>query len=157
VNRASAIAAVTTLLFSGVVAAAAVETATTSTNASRAVSAERLVNADAEPGNWMTHGRTYSEQRFSPLQQINDKNVKDMGLAWHFDFGTKRGLEATPLVIDGVMYVTGNWSVVYAVDARTGKQLWTYDPQVDRTWAVHLCCDVVNRGVAASPVWRSST
>jgi quinohemoprotein ethanol dehydrogenase len=116
---------------------------------SRPITAERIVKADDEPGNWMTHGRTYSEQRFSPLDKINDKNVKDMALAWHFDFGTKRGLEATPLVIDGVMYVTGNWSVVHAVDAKTGKPLWKYDPQVDRAWAVHLCCDVVNRGVAA--------
>jgi len=113
------------------------------------VTAQRILKADEEPGNWLTHGRTYSEQRFSPLDQISDKNVKDMGLAWHFDFGTNRGLEATPLVIDGVMYATGNWSVVYAVDARTGEPLWQFDPQVDRAWAVHLCCDVINRGVAA--------
>ena len=113
------------------------------------ITARRIIEADQEPGNWLTHGRTYSEQRFSPLHQINDKNVKDMGLAWHFDFGTNRGLEATPLVIDGVMYATGNWSVVHAVDAKTGKPLWKYDPQVDRAWAVHLCCDVINRGVAA--------
>jgi PQQ-dependent dehydrogenase (methanol/ethanol family) len=113
------------------------------------VTAKRIIEADKEPGNWLTHGRTYSEQRFSPLEQVNDKNVKDLGLAWHFDFGTNRGLEATPLVIDGVMYVTGNWSVVQAVDAKTGKPLWSYDPQVDRAWAKHICCDVVNRGVAA--------
>jgi len=117
--------------------------------ASRTVTAQRIIKADEEPGNWLTHGRTYSEQRFSPLEQINDGNVKNLGLAWHFDFDTNRGLEATPLVIDGVMYATGNWSVVYAVDARNGKPLWQYDPQVDRAWAVHLCCDVVNRGVAA--------
>ena len=135
-------------LILSVLAFAAVAETTTGDTAS-AVTAERIVNADKEPGNWMTHGRTYSEQRFSPLKQINDKNVEQMGLAWHFDFGTKRGLEATPLVIDGVMYVTGNWSVVYAVDAKSGKHLWTYDPKVDRAWAVHLCCDVVNRGVAA--------
>jgi len=113
------------------------------------VTAQRIVNADKEPGNWLTHGRTYSEQRFSPLKQINDQNVGQLGLAWHYDFGTKRGLEATPLVIDGVMYVTGNWSVVHALDAKTGKHLWQYDPEVDPAWAPHLCCDVVNRGVAA--------
>lgn len=117
--------------------------------ASRPVTAQRILKADEEPGNWLTHGRTYSEQRFSPLDQINDKNVSDMGLAWHFDFGTNRGLEATPLVVDGVMYATGNWSTVFAVDARTGEPLWQFDPQVDRAWAVHLCCDVINRGVAA--------
>jgi quinohemoprotein ethanol dehydrogenase len=115
----------------------------------RPVNGERIINADEEPGNWLTHGRTYGEQRFSPLDQINDKNVNELGLAWHFDFGTKRALEATPLVIDGVMYATGNWSVVYAVDARTGKELWKYDPEVDRGRSKHLCCDVVNRGVAA--------
>jgi quinohemoprotein ethanol dehydrogenase len=113
------------------------------------VTAGRIIKADEDPGNWLTHGRTYSEQRFSPLDQINDENVKDLGLAWHFDFGTNRGLEATPLVIDGVMYATGNWSVVHAVDARTGEPLWQYDPEVDRAWAIHLCCDVINRGVAA--------
>ena len=113
------------------------------------VTAERIIHADREPGNWLTHGRTYSEQRFSPLKQINDRNVGDLGLAWHYDFGTRRGLEATPLVIDGVMYVTGNWSVVHALDARTGRPLWQFDPEVDPAWAVHLCCDVVNRGVAA--------
>ena len=113
------------------------------------VTAERIIHADKEPGNWLTHGRTYSEQRFSPLKQINDENVGDLGLAWHYDFGTKRGLEATPLVIDGVMYVTGNWSVVHAVDANNGRPLWQYDPEVDPAWAHRLCCDVVNRGVAA--------
>ena len=113
------------------------------------VTAERIIHADKEPGNWLTHGRTYSEQRFSPLTQINDQTVGNLGLAWHYDFGTNRGLEATPLVIDGVMYVTGNWSVVHAVDARNGRPLWQFDPEVDRAWAPRLCCDVVNRGVAA--------
>jgi glucose dehydrogenase len=120
-----------------------------SSPASAPVTARRIVNADKEPGNWLTHGRTYSEQRFSPLKQINDQNVGELGLAWHYDFGTKRGLEATPLVIDGVMYVTGNWSVVHALDAKTGEHLWQFDPEVDPAWAPHLCCDVVNRGVAA--------
>lgn len=141
------VCAVLMTLFSGLASGNTLETARTDTG--QGVTGARIVNADKEPGNWLTHGRTYSEQRFSPLNKVNDKNVGELGLAWHFDFGTKRGLEATPLVIDGVMYLTGNWSVVYAVDAKTGKQLWTYDPQVDRAWAAHLCCDVVNRGVAA--------
>ena len=63
--------------------------------------AERIVNADDEPGNWLAHGRTYDEQRFSPLDQITTDNVADLGLAWYFDTGTDRGLEASPIVVDG--------------------------------------------------------
>ncbi|MBV9609081.1 MAG: PQQ-dependent dehydrogenase, methanol/ethanol family [Acidobacteria bacterium] len=114
-----------------------------------AVDAERLINADREPGNWMTHGRTYSEQRFSPLKQINDQNVGQLGLAWFYDLDTNRGQESTPLVIDGVMYFTTAWSKVVALNAATGTVMWTYDPQVPGAWGVNACCDVVNRGVAA--------
>ena len=113
------------------------------------VSGERIIAADSEPGSWLTHGRNYAEDRMSPLTQINKANIKDLGLAWHFDTGTSRGLEASPLVIDGVIYSTGSWSKVFANDARTGQLLWSYDPQVPRAWGVNACCDVVNRGVAA--------
>ena len=119
--------------------------------ADAAIDHARLVAANAEQGNWLAHGRTYDEKRFSPLTQINDQNAQQLGLAWHYDTGHNRGLEATPIVINGVIYSTGNWSVVYANDARTGELLWQYDPQVDKSWAVHACCDVVNRGVA---VWN---
>ncbi len=115
------------------------------------VNGKRIQQADREPGEWMSHGRTYDEQRYSPLKRISDSNVSDMGLAWSFDLDTKRGIEATSLVIDGVMYTTGAWSIVHALDARTGKLLWTYDPEVPKAKAEHTCCDVVNRGVAA---WR---
>ncbi|MBZ5643818.1 MAG: PQQ-dependent dehydrogenase, methanol/ethanol family [Acidobacteriia bacterium] len=108
----------------------------------------RIANADREPGNWLSHGRTYNEQRFSPLKVINDKNVTRMGLAWHYDLDTRRGQEATPLVVDGVMYFSTAWSKVVALQAATGKPLWTYDPKVPPEWAVNACCDVVNRGVA---------
>lgn len=94
------------------------------------------------------HGGSYDEQCFSPLKQINDKNVAKLGLVWSHEFGTARGLEATPLVAKGVIYTTGEWSVVYAIDARTGQLLWTYDPKVPRSRALFICCDVVNRGVA---------
>jgi len=57
-------------------------------------------------------------------------------------------LEGTPLVKDGIIYATGNWSVVYAIDAKTGQVRWTYDPKVPRARAYFICCDVVNRGVA---------
>jgi quinohemoprotein ethanol dehydrogenase len=97
---------------------------------------------------WPSYGRDYYEQRFSPLKQVNTGNVNQLGLAWHFDTDYARGLEATPLIVDGVMYVTGNWSVVYAVDARTGDLLWRYDPEVPKAWGKMACCDVVNRGVA---------
>jgi quinohemoprotein ethanol dehydrogenase len=114
-----------------------------------AVDEARLVGAEREPGNWMSTGRTYSEQRYSPLDRINRDTVSRLGLAWSMDLDTTRGIEATPLVIDGVMYATGAWSVVYAIDARTGRLLWQYDPQVPREWGVYACCDVVNRGAAA--------
>ena len=113
------------------------------------VSGERIIAADSEPGSWLSHGRNYAEDRMSPLTQINKENIKDLGLAWYFDTDTSRGLEASPLVIDGVIYSTGSWSKVFANDARTGELLWSYDPQVPKAWGVNACCDVVNRGVAA--------
>src|SRR5216684_4426181 len=113
------------------------------------VDAASIVEADHDAGNWMTYGRTYSEQRFSPLSQISAGNVKQLGLAWYADLDTNRGQEATPLVIDGVLYVSTAWSMVKAYDAKTGRRLWSYDPAVPRVLGVRGCCDVVNRGVAA--------
>ena len=115
------------------------------------VDSSRLINADQQPGNWMSYGRTYSEQRFSPLNQINDQNVGQLALAWYVDLDTRRGQEATPVVVDGVMYFTTAWSKVFAVKAATGEKIWSYDPKVPPEWAVNACCDVVNRGVA---VWQ---
>src|SRR5216684_7430929 len=113
------------------------------------VDATRITKADQDPANWMTYGRTYSEQRFSPLVRIKVDNAKQLGLAWYADLDTDRGQEATPLVIDGVLYVSTAWSMVKAYDAATGKLLWSYDPQVPRELGVKGCCDVVSRGVAA--------
>ena len=104
--------------------------------------------AQQKSEDWASYGRDYYEQRFSPLDQINDKNAAQLGLAWQFETATDRGLEATPLVVDGVMYATGSWSVTYAIDARTGKQMWKYDPEVHRKYDNLACCDVVNRGAA---------
>jgi PQQ-dependent dehydrogenase (methanol/ethanol family) len=98
---------------------------------------------------WLSYGRTYDEQRFSPLKAINVDNAKDLGLAWSADFDTARGQEATPLVIDGKLYTTTAWSKVRAYDGATGKLLWEYDPKVPGPVAVKACCDVVNRGLAA--------
>jgi quinohemoprotein ethanol dehydrogenase len=115
------------------------------------VDEKRLVEAGKDTANWMSYGRTYDEQRYSPLTSINDKNVNGMGLAWSFDTDYNRGLEGTPLVVDGVMYSTGNWNIVYANNAATGELLWKFDPGVDKSRAVYACCDVVNRGAA---VWE---
>nr|WP_218042608.1 PQQ-dependent dehydrogenase, methanol/ethanol family [Steroidobacter gossypii] len=111
----------------------------------------RVVAADAEPQNWFTTGRTFSEERYSPLDRINVGNVQQLGFAWEYDLDTQRGLEATPVVVDGVLFTSSNWSKVYALDARSGRELWAFDPKVDGQWARNACCDVVNRGVA---VWQ---
>lgn len=97
----------------------------------------------------MSNGRTWSEQRFSPLTQIDDTNVGRLGLAWYADLNTYRGVEGTPLEIDGVLYNVSAWDVTTAYDATTGKVLWTYDPKVPLEWARLACCGPVSRGVAA--------
>jgi quinohemoprotein ethanol dehydrogenase len=110
----------------------------------------RLKAAEGEPGQWMSPGRTVGEQHFSPLKQIDAEHVKQLGLAWYYDLDSAhRGQESTPLEIDGVMYVTSAWSKVFALNAKTGAPLWTYDPKVPGQAAINACCDVVNRGVAA--------
>jgi PQQ-dependent dehydrogenase (methanol/ethanol family) len=131
--------------------AAAAADATPSAQAIRAavakVDGEAILAAPA--GDWLSHGRTYDEQRHSPLEQVDTDNVDELGLAWYADLDTTRGLESTPIVVDGVMFNTGTWSTVFAHDAVTGEQIWKYDPEVPREWGAYACCDVVNRGVAA--------
>lgn len=112
------------------------------------ITAQQIIAAD--PGNWLTYNRTYDEQRFSPLDQIDADNAGQLGLAWYADLDTARGQEATPLAIDGVLYTTTAWSMVKAYDGTTGQLLWSYDPQVPRARLVKACCDAVNRGLA---VW----
>src|SRR5690348_13432880 len=85
-----------------------------------------LKSAAAAPDQWLTIGRDYAETRFSPLKQIDSSNATRLGLAWSYDTGSLRGLEATPLVANGVMYATADWSNVFALDARTGKELWRW-------------------------------
>ena len=97
---------------------------------------------------WLTHGGNYQEDRYSSLNQINKSTIDSLGLVWSINFGTTRGLEATPLVVDGIMYLTGTWSMVYAIDVRKGKVIWTFDPEVPRAYGEKGCCGVVNRGVA---------
>lgn len=105
--------------------------------------------ANANTGkDWPSYGLDYAETRFSRLGQVNASNVKDLGLVWSYDLESTRGVEATPLVVNGIMYVTASWSIVHAIDVRTGKRLWTYDPKIDREAGYKGCCDVINRGVA---------
>ncbi len=111
------------------------------------VTAERL--RAQEPDQWLTSGRDAQGTYYSPLADINTGNVGQLGFAWDYGLGTSRGQESTPLVIDGVMYATSNFGRVYAVDAASGKELWTYDPHIDGQWARYACCDAVNRGLVA--------
>lgn len=109
---------------------------------------QRIKNADQEPGNWLAYGRSYEEQRFSPLEQVNRANVSRLDLEWVVDMRSTRALEATPIVVDGMMFLSSEWSRVHAFDAVTGEEIWFYDPKVPGEWARKACCDVVNRGVA---------
>ena len=118
-----------------------------------AVDSQRMRAADAEPGQWMSYSRTWDEQRFSPLKTINDNNVARLGLAWYADLNTFRGVQATPLFIDGVLYNVSVWNVVTAYDAKSGKVLWTFDPHVATQWARLACCGPSARGIAA---WNGS-
>jgi len=116
---------------------------------SRGVDGARIEAAD--PSEWLSYGRTYDEQRFSPLKQVDTATVGKLGVAWWAEFDTDRGQEATPLVADGVLYTTTAWSKVAAFDAKTGKPLWKYDPKVPGEAGFNACCDVVNRGAA---LWK---
>ena len=107
-----------------------------------------VIANEAQTRNWLNYGLDYAETRFSKLAGVTTANVGQLGLAWSYDLNSRRGVEATPIVVDGIMYVTASWSIVHAVDARTGAPIWTYDPEVPRDYAYKGCCDVVNRGVA---------
>lgn len=113
-----------------------------------AVTDERLLNAAETPEEWLTYNGGYDEQRHSSLDGITRENVSELAPAWTHDLKTGRGVESTPIVVDGVMYLTSAWSVVYALDPVTGEELWVHDPEVDKSVGVKACCDVVNRGVA---------
>lgn len=112
-----------------------------------------LLSGCGGPGGGKVPSWQEETAHYYPASQIEASNVAKLGVAWEFkDFvvrgRTNRGIEATPVVVDGVMYTSGPWSVVYALDAKTGKLLWQYDPGVDGQYARRTCCDVVNRGVA---------
>ena len=121
-------------------------TKTEITQTVKAISETDILNAS--PSTWLTHGGNYAEQRHSKLTAVNTQSVKNLGLEWSYDLGTSRGIEATPIVHDGMMFVTSTWNIVHALDARTGEKVWSFDPEVDKEQAAYACCDVVNRGVA---------
>jgi quinohemoprotein ethanol dehydrogenase len=105
---------------------------------------------DPLPGSWLSYGRNQGETRFSTLKQINDANAHRLGLAWTYITGAGGGnQEGTPLVWNNNLYGITTWSVVYAVDARTGRELWRWDPEINQA-AVRpkICCGIVNRGIA---------
>ena len=115
------------------------------------VDGARIRGADREPQNWMAVGRDYTEAHFSPLAGIDRSNVKSLGLTWSADLDTYRGVEASPLEVDGVLYNTSAWNLTTAYDAATGKVLWTYDPKVPPAYGRKACCDIVSRGLS---VWK---
>ena len=117
-------------------------------DATAGVDSDAIIANAEETKDWLNYGLDYAETRFSRLDSVTAENVGELGLAWSYGMNSRRGVEATPIVVDGVMFVTASWSVVHALDAVTGEELWVYDPQVPRDYAYKGCCDVVNRGVA---------
>jgi quinohemoprotein ethanol dehydrogenase len=122
-----------------------------STQAITTETVNAIESSENNGANWLVYGYSNREQRHSPLKDITTANVKNLGLEWYFETDYARGLEATPIVVDGVMYVVGNWNVIYALDAKTGELIWKYNPQVPKEWGKMACCDAVSRGVA---VWE---
>lgn len=124
------------------------DSSATPTESTQTASSKQPVRSTVESNDWRLHGRTHSEPRFSPLESINTDNVSQLKLAWFQDLPGQRGQEATPLVIEGIMYTTSAWSHVLAFEAASGKPLWHFDPRVPGETAVKACCDAVNRGAA---------
>ena len=107
---------------------------------------ERLLKADQEPGNWLMYNNTYSGWRYSKLNQINAQNVKNLRVKWLFQGRHIEKFETTPLVVDGIMYLTRPENAIYALDAATGRQLWMYEyKNPEQTFN---CCGKNNRGLA---------
>lgn len=109
-----------------------------------------MISAEQDSAAWFTTGGQFSETHYSSASQINRDNVKDLGFAWDYPLNSRRGIESTPVIVDGIVYGTGNWGVVHAVNAKNGNPVWRFTPEVDGQVAKDACCDIVNRGVA---VW----
>ncbi|MBI3467107.1 MAG: PQQ-binding-like beta-propeller repeat protein, partial [Planctomycetes bacterium] len=110
------------------------------------VTYERMVQADKEPGNWLTYSGQYHSQRFSRLDQLNDSNVHELQVKWVRQFNTLARMETSPLVVDGIMYATLPHSVVVAMDAKTGLPYWKYEHPLSEQ--ISVCCGPNTRGVA---------
>src|SRR5262249_15727547 len=116
---------------------------------------DALLKSGSKSGDeWVAYGVNWSEQRYSPLKQIDASNVTRLGLAWSYEIpyappatgNPETHQEATPLVVNGVLYSITPWSIVYAVDLKTGKEVWKADPEVNQqVWRSRICCGVVNR------------
>lgn len=113
-----------------------------------ATSAEDLLQAERQGADWPMYGRTYGSTRYSPLAQVERRNVHELRPVWTQSLGTLDGLESTPLVAGGVMYVSSAWAHVFAYDARNGRRLWHYAPQYPQGFGNSICCGPVHRGVA---------
>ena len=128
---------------------------TSKTSATKPIAVDaKVLNAagtakDPNAGSWLSYGKSLGETRYSPLNQINASNVNRLGLAWSYTLGAGGGnQEGTPLVWNNTLYGITSWSVVYAVDAKTGKELWRWDPEVNQTSTrPKICCGIVNRGL----------
>jgi quinohemoprotein ethanol dehydrogenase len=108
----------------------------------------RIINAAKDAGTWLAYGRDFREQRFAPSTAISKESVSDLGLEFFIDVPTSGALEATPIMVDGRLYFTSTFSIVYAADATTGEILWSYNPEVPKDFNRRACCGPINRGVA---------
>ena len=112
------------------------------------VTDDMLLNADKDPNNWLLYGRDYATTRFSPLTQINAGNIKKLVPKWSLSFGILEGQDSQAVAYNGIVYVTSSFNRAWALDAQTGKVIWKYERELPGDIQPHLCCDVVNRGVA---------
>ncbi len=151
VTRATSVAAALSLLaLAGCGKKPAEPTAPAAAPAGR-IDEQRLTNVASEPGSWLSTGRDGGKTHYSPLTAINQQTVGRLGFAWELKTGTNRGMQATPIVVDGTMFTSGVAGRVYALDAATGAVKWQFEPPLKLRNARGSCCDIVNRGVA---VWN---
>jgi quinohemoprotein ethanol dehydrogenase len=115
------------------------------------ITTKRLLDSYAAPNDWLMGGRDYQQSYYSPLTSLSRENIGQLGFAWQYEIATKDGFEATPIVVDGVMFTSGPRGAVYVLDAKTGSELWTFKPDIDVSVVGKICCGPVNRGVA---VWQ---
>src|SRR5258706_6406735 len=131
---------------SRLLSACAIAAAVTASLAAQNITPKDLLNGLANPARWLTHSGDYFGQRFSPLKDITAANAEQLAAQWTFQTGVANKFEATPIVIDGTLYVTGALNHAWAIDGRTGKQIWHYQRKLPE--GLKVCCGMVNRGFA---------